>query len=296
MTNRAAEASAAPAAPAPTSTTRTALPSSLLGARSAAPAAEAVEPPPAASGGLADGVAIPPTVSSGADANVPQFGTFTPAKSKYYPGQVVDPVSGTHYDSDTGQPVAAPAADKPVEKKTRAKKSDEGDDIEITWVNPLTMGHLVARFLGIFAILLCAGSAIAYFAPSAYVAPLLLVNFIGAILLTVMRVVPWQDEDSDDVFLMIVLTLAFGPIVSLVIYSVLTALRQDGNPAMLGIMSVAALTRIGIGLATGTLSSWWQLMPFPLTGFTVEMMFVNWAGLVALAGWYMANVFHKLDE
>lgn len=293
MTARTAEAPAVPQNPAaPASTTRTALPSSLLGGgRTATPASEAVEPPPAVSGGLADGVAIPPAVAS-ADANVPQFGTFTPAKSKYYAGQVVDPVSGTHYDSDTGQPTAAPPkAETPADKKRSA-----GDDIEFEWhAPPVTMGHLVARFLGVFAILLCAGAAIAFFAPAAYVAPLLLVNFIGAVLMTVMRVVPWQDEDSDDVFLMIVLTLAFGPVVSLIIYSVLTALRQDGNPAMIGVMGVAALTRLGVGLAIGKLG-WWQLMPFPLTGFAVEMMFMNWAGLVALAGWYFANVFHKFDE
>jgi hypothetical protein len=283
------QAAAAPPTAVPASTSRTALPSSLLGgARTTAPLADSVEPPPAVEGGLADGVAIPPAVSSATDANVPQIGLFTPAKSKYYAGQVVDPVSGTHYDADTGKPTA-------TAKKPERRREDK--EIEFNWdTAPVTMGKLVARFLGVFAILLAAGSAIAYLAPAAYVVPLLLVNFIGGLLLPVMRAVPWQDEDSDDVFLMIVLTLAFGPIVSLVIYSVLTAVRQDGNPAMLGVMGVAALTRIGIGMATGTLSAWWQLMPFPLTGWSATMMFVNWAGLVALVGWYFGNIFHKFDE
>jgi hypothetical protein len=156
--------------------------------------------------------------------------------------------------------------------------------------------NVVFRYLAVFAVLLGIGMAVAYFAPAAYVAPLLLVNFIGALLLPVMGVVPWQDEDSDDVFLMIVLTLAFGPVVSLVIYSVLTALRQDGNPAIIGILAVAMLTRIGIGVVAGNVSTWWHLMPFPMTGFSVPLMLVNWAGLFALTGWYFANVFHKFDE
>ncbi|HEV2471868.1 MAG TPA: hypothetical protein VGS41_04340, partial [Chthonomonadales bacterium] len=41
------------------------------------------------------------------DLHVPALGTFTAAKSRYYPGQVVDPVSGTHYDSDSGRPTSA---------------------------------------------------------------------------------------------------------------------------------------------------------------------------------------------
>lgn len=290
IVNRAGE-SPASAPTAPASTSRTALPSALLGGGKP-PVTDAEDI--TISGGLADGVAIPPAAATPSDTHVPELGTFTPAKSKYYPGQVLDPVSGTHYDSASGTPTSVPVT---PQERTEARKEAKEKDIEFIWDKPqATMWHLVGRYLGVFAILLALGILAAAIAPGSYVVPLLLTNFIGGMLLPVMRVVPWQDEDSDDVFLMVVLTLAFGPVVSLIIYSVLTALRQDGNPAILGILAVAMLARVGIGLASGTLQSWWQVMPFPLQGFSVSLMLVNWAGLAALVGWYVANVFHKLDE
>ena len=280
------------------STSRTALPTALLGgARAVSPATELAEGASATGGGLADGIAIPPPVATSPNANVPQMGTFTPAKSKYYPGQVVDPLSGTHYDSESGRPnVQPPAPPKPAETPKKTSKRD-GSEIEFIWdKTPHTMLNVVMRYIAYFGVLMLVGMGATFFIPATFVPALLLVNFIGAMMLPVLGVVPWQDEDSDDVFLMIVLTLVFGPVVSLVIYSVLTAMRQDGNPAILGILAVAMLARVGIGVAAGNVTSWWDLTPFPLTGFTPQMMLINWVGFVALAGWYFANVFHKLDE
>ncbi|MDW8208146.1 MAG: hypothetical protein RMJ43_09935 [Chloroherpetonaceae bacterium] len=273
----------------PPSGGRTALPVELLsGSQATTPTTGA----PAPRDGLAEGVTLPPVAPGSTGPRVPELGTFTPAKSKYYPGQVVDPVSGTHYDAETGQVTSAPAATGEAAGATRT-----GKDIEIVWDEPQpTMWHLVARYAGVFAILLALGVLAVTQNPGSFPIALLLTNFIAGMLLPVMRVVPWQDEDSDDVFLMLVLTVAFGPVVSLIFYSVLTALRQDGNPAIVGVLAVSMLTRVGLGLAAGNIQSWWHLMPFPAQGFTVGMMLINWAGLIALAGWYFGNVFHKFDE
>jgi hypothetical protein len=117
---------------APVSTSRTALPTALLGgARAASPATDLAEGAATMEGGLAEGISLPPAVPTSPEASAPQFGTFTPAKSKYYPGQVVDPVSGTHYDSDTGRPVAT---------ATKQEPKKEEKVIEFIWdKRPVTM-------------------------------------------------------------------------------------------------------------------------------------------------------------
>ena len=70
-------------------------------------------------------------------------------------------------------------------------------------------------------------------------------------LMPVMRVVPWQDEDSDDVLIYLLLTLIFGPAISLVVYGVLAAMRQSFNPAVFGMLGVTLLARVVTALAAG---------------------------------------------
>jgi hypothetical protein len=239
-------------------------------------------------GGLADGIAAPTNAPT--PSNVPQLGTFTPAKSKYYSGQVIDPVSGTHYDSETGKATTATSAETtPNVAKT--------EDIVLNWDKPeVTMSAVLGKFLGVFAIVLAVAVGIASLAPTATVVALIVANFVGGLLLPVFGIVPWQDEDSDDAILMFLLSLMFGPVVSLIIYGGLTAIRQDGNAAVVGVLAVGALSHLVIRGLTGQIGSFMALMPFPTAGYSVSIMLLNWTGLFAMIGWFVANVFHKFDE
>jgi hypothetical protein len=224
------------------------------------------------------------------------MGTFRPAKSKYYAGQVLDPASGTHYDSDTGRPTAAPP--RPPEAKLVQKLPDEEVEAEgpSVWVS-------VGKFALVYAVLLAFGLVLAHQAgpgpragtlgPGALIA-LCGVQFLAGLLMPVMRAVPWQDEDSDDVLTFIILTFVFGPIISIVIYCIVALMRQDANPAVAGLMLVAAVTRFGVEIAAGTLTGM-RVMPW-LGSFSIPILLINWTGLLGLIGWYMANLFHKLDE
>lgn len=240
-------------------------------------------------GGLADGFSAPSRTSE--TANVPQLGTFTPAKSKYYSGQVLDPVSGTHYDADTGKPITATSAETTTAGKT--------DKVVLHWDAPEkehSMAAVVGKFLGIFGVILIVGAIFAALAPAGMLAPLLIANFAGGLLLPVLGVVPWQDEDSDDAMLMFVLMLLFGPVVAFFIYGVLTMVRQTGNAAVVGVLAVAALSNVVIRFAAHDLHRFSDLMPFQSGSYSVSLMFLSWAGLLAMAGWFFANVFHKFDE
>ena len=258
-------------------------------AQSAAPSARMGQPVvEGEAGGLADGFSAPSRAPE--NANVPQLGTFTPAKSKYYSGQILDPVSGTHYDADTGKPTTATSAETTPGKK---------DTVVLNWDTPETevsMAAVVGKFLGIFGVILLVSAIFAAIVPSAMLAPLLIANFAGGLLLPVLGVVPWQDEDSDDAIPMFLLLLMFGPVVALIIYGVITLVRQTGNAAVVGVLAVGALSNIVIRFAAHGLHRFSDLMPFQSNSYSVALMFLSWTGLLAVAGWFFANVFHKFDE
>lgn len=242
--------------------------------------------PDSGTGGLAGYASAPASVAPA--QNVPQLGTFQAQNSKYYAGTVVDPVSGTHYDADTGK-----TADEAAQELRRRRKEPE---VVLHWDDEKsTQTNVLARYVGVFAAVLVAAGIWAHITPQLYVLPLVIAQFVGALLMPVLGVAPWQDEDSDHVFIFVVLTFAFGPAVGLVIYGVVALLRQDANPAVLGCFAVAALSRIVCELSAGGLS-FSQLMPFSSLTFDINAMAITWSAFAALAGWYMANVFHKFDE
>jgi hypothetical protein len=298
------------AAPAPASaahSSRPALPATLLGTTTPTVSMPA-QPGHGGSGGLSGSTALADAVSPGQaeqappgglsaayqaaeELHVPPFGMFPSEKSKYYPGQMVDPVSGTHYDSENGMPTHV---------HTNGNGRSRPQDIVLHWDDAAAPARanrdLVIRFLAAFGGILVVAGLVAHLLPEIYAIPLVLAQFLGALLLPVMRVVPWADEDADDVFLFLLLTLAGGPLVALVVYGVISALRQNTNPAILGCLSIALVARLVIGSAAGGFA-WGALNPFAQVGkFDWHLLLVNWSGLAALAGWYAASVFHKLDE
>lgn len=163
---------------------------------------------------------------------------------------------------------------------------------------------LLLGYLGVFAVILLVMGALCYIKPNLYVAPMLITMFVGTLLLPVMRVTPWVEEDADDLVWFIALTLLFGPLVGFVIYAVVFLARQGGNPSVLGGMAVTALARtVAEAAAHGT-----AILPHlfqatsPFNGLShidaelVKTLLLNWAGFLSIAGWYAATVFHKADE
>jgi hypothetical protein len=249
------------------------------------------------SGGLAEGIAArgrQPVAQMAGELNVPTLGTFTATNSKYYAGQVVDAISGTQYDAATGQVTAGP--------NVAAARNEPS--IEFHWDDDVigTPRHL-SRFAGVFAIiLLLTGLCTAQF-KAFYVIPLVVAQIGAGLLLPVMRVVPWQDEDSDDLWWLLGLTLVFGPGIGLIAYAVKALVLQEYNMAVIGLFVVGFLiyltTQIALGgFSLGLLGPPWTQINIVRGNEPVGIaqMFVNWSVLLAMAGWFGANVFHKLDE
>ena len=254
----------------------------------------------AETGGLADGFSAGKRPVS-RPTGIPAMGTFTAANSKYYTGQVVDPLSGTHYDSATGQ-------------ATSVTPQQKGDDIVFQWDDPTSTPRHIGRFAMAFAGLLVVMGALVHLLPDYAALPLLIVLFAAGVLLPVMRAVPYQSDDTDDLVWFVLLTLLFGPGIGLLIYSVKAALLRDMNIAVLGLLTVSFLGYIVFqmvapiapltpddgqvkAISEGLFSIMKLAPPWTQAGrYGYAAMLYNWAGMVTMAGWFMANMFRKLDE
>jgi hypothetical protein len=260
------------------------------------------EPEPEEVVGLASGVSASarPNMPSSADMHIQAAlsGTNGMVQSKYYSGQMVDTISGTQYDAATG---AVTSAAQP------APAAGNAQDIIFHWDDPdEAAAPMLGKFASIFVMVLVVCGLVANFLPDAWVAPLCISTFLGGMLLPVFRVIPWQDEDSDDAVILLLLTLTMGPAVGLACYCVICLIRQEWNSSAIGCMGVAVVSRIVMELCAKHGFSlpmvnvpWVQPPPAATPEESVSLpanIMICYTALLAMAGWYIANVFHKADE
>lgn len=235
-------------------------------------------------------VPAPAAATAGSDRaatarqGVPVMGTFQAQKSKYYADQVVDPISGKHYDADTGE-----TTDTPVQMAEDVLQNDRAEQLKHTGVYA---GALA------MAIMLCA--ALAHWIPDWYLALIAALNVAAGMAMPPLGVVDYGEDDSSDVALAISLILILGPIVGGMAYGVIAIMRMDANPAIVGIFISYLLIRFPLQLAAGTGigESLQSLVPFapPPDGNWGTHLALQWLPFATMAGWYMAAVFHKPDE
>ena len=203
---------------------------------------------------------------------VPQLGTFTAQKSKYYSDKVMDPVSGAHYDADTG-------------------KTIEGDilPIEIEEVNEVRQLVINSAFLIVMA-------GIAFFIAknntSSYLVLLGVTNFAAGIAMPLFRTVPFAEEDSEDLPWFLGLCIILGPLVGAILYGFICMVRQNFSAGTIGVFVSYLVLRFTLDAATGHALQ--KIMPF--NEFTGETLGAQAMILVTLMGWYAAAPFHKPDE
>jgi hypothetical protein len=208
----------------------------------------------------------------------PVLGTFQAQKSKYYADKVMDTISGTHYDADTGQ-----ATDANVVMVEDLARDERQEQIKST-----------ANYLGSLALLATLASVAVHFVPSWYLGLMAVSNFVACMLMTVMRVVPFSDDDSSDMPLALALFLLAGPFVGFIAYIILGIMKQDANPAIIGIFITYLCIRIPLDLVYGASLS--NLFNLPFADITPAGLATMWMTFAGLLGWLCANMFHKTDE
>ncbi len=249
--------------------------------RSASPPKAASTPAPVASvAGDGAAAAAAPALRQG----VPRFGTFRAQKSKYYADQVLDPVSGRHYDADSGE-----TTDKPVEMREDPAADERTDLLRQTGI-----------YLAGLAFVIGIGALAVRVIPQWYLAVIAALNIAGGMAMPPLRVVPFGEDDSSDVAWAIPLILVLGPIVGGMAYGVIAIMRQDANPAVVGIFITYLLIRFPIQLAAGAGvgESLQSLVPFapPAGGRWADHLALQWLPFAGMAGWYMASFMHRADE
>ncbi len=227
---------------------------------------EVKSPPPAPAEGNGNGAA----------AGVPAIGTFTAQKSRYYPEKVYDPVSGAHYDADTG--VAEPPP-----------RVGEDSDRDIEPIYPLNQ---LAINLAILIGLAVIGALTVRSHPDWYLSLLGVTNFLAGMIMPMLRTVPFGDDDSTDIGVVIALILILGPFVGAILYFFFCFVKQDFSPGMVGVFVSYLVLRFALdavlGLPIAKIMPWYE--------FTPETIGAQIMPFVTIAGWYAADVFHKPDE
>ncbi len=201
------------------------------------------------------------------------------------------------------------AAAKPVEAP---RKRVHVDDLEIDEVKIHRSPAVgLAMYVGIMVPVLGLLAAVGHFLPAVYVIGWIAAQFAGGLLLPLLRVTPFSDEDSDDIALAVVLTFLFGPAAGFVIYLLIGLLKQNINASIAGCLFVATLCRITVDVArpqAGAMNIVHVLMyTMPFTPIhnaehlalgwpLIRTLLLDWMSLVTLLGWIAAVMFRKLDE
>ena len=131
--------------------------------------------PTAEPGGLADGVTAPRVANTQAENRLPRMDAVGTEQSKYYSGQVVDPVAGTHYNAASG--AATDTATRP-----------KVDTLEIDWDPVVPISTLVGRYLFAFAGVVAITCLLAHAYSAYYVITLIAAGFVAGVLLPIMLV------------------------------------------------------------------------------------------------------------
>jgi len=136
--------------------------------------------------------------------------------------------------------------------------------------------------------------------PQWYLAFIAALNIAAGMAMPPLGVVPYGEDDSSDVAFALPLILVLGPIVGGMAYGVIALMRQDANPAIVGIFVTYLLIRFPLQFAAGAgvAESLQSLVPFspPPDGNWGAHLALQWLPFATVIGWYMASFFHKPDE
>jgi hypothetical protein len=116
-------------------------------------------------------------------------------------------------------------------------------------------------------------------------------NFASCIMMPLIGVAPFGEDDSEDLALAGGFYLILGPPVGGIVYSVIGAIKQGVNPALVGIFITYVLIRLNMDhFAAKNLR---DMLPMQggIMGFFTHLIF-----LAGMAGWYAAGIFHKPNE
>ncbi len=278
-----AKRSKTPASPLPPATSRGHLPTSAY----TPPTQAAPRIIPASSDQLAAAIAQLKPISD-QDASAKQFDASAAAETALA-STAIQTSEPTERVETSGREAAEPTR--------QIKQAAPVEEEEEEFVPPNTKLITLRYSLAVAMILIAAGG-LTYIQKFPWGLPLVAAEFLGGILLPLMQVVPWADEDPDDLRIYFFLNLTLGPLAGFLVYIVISFLRQTVNPALVGCFLITSLSLISIQLGLGNVNLQ-NTIPWVyqhLSEALVEHLLFTWSGLIAIIGWYSAGFFRRLDE
>ena len=200
---------------------------------------------------------------------------------------MVDTVSGAHYDADTGETTTAPA---------------EVPDLLANLQEEERREHLLAaiRYAGVLAGIVVVACLLTWIAKPMHLLWLALANLGACMAMPVIGVVPFAEDDSEDIPWAIGILFILGPAVGALAYAVLCVVRATFSPGIIGIFVTYLAIRIPLDGVSGNIGRLFQaMMPFqqPAADSTWATHLASlWIVFAGVVGWYSAAMFRHTDE
>ena len=155
----------------------------------------------------------------------------------------------------------------------------------------------IEKYLGVMALPLAAGMAIAHYFPAAWLGPFLALLFASGLTLGSFRVIGYYDDEFFDVAILLAAVMVTGPVYATAVYIALCVGKRDWNFSLLGLMASYFVIRLAIGSAAHGFS---DTVRYMLT-FNVCFGFIDWSLLllpscVLIGGWITASFTRPLNE
>lgn len=147
------------------------------------------------------------------------------------------------------------------------------------------------QYLGCVATIVVLSILVLRDLPSSYLITMGVANFASCILMPLIGVAPFGEDDSEDFALGLGLFLIMGPLVGGIIYSVIGMIKQSANPGIIGVFLTYLIIRLNLDLFLH--KSLQMMLPLQggVAGYAPQALI-----LAGIAGWYAAGIYHKHDE
>ncbi len=147
------------------------------------------------------------------------------------------------------------------------------------------------QYLGCLVVIVILSLLVLRQLPSTYLFVMGAANFASCILMPLIGVAPFGEDDSEDIALGLGLFLIMGPLAGGIIYSVIGMIKQSVNPAIIGVLLTYLIIRLNLDVFLHRSLEFMLPWQGGIAEYAPQALV-----LAGIAGWYAAGVFHKHDE
>ena len=155
-----------------------------------------------------------------------------------------------------------------------------------------TLGERWEKCLAFCLPLVVLSILIIHFIPGAFYWVAALNLFVIPVIMSGLRAIPPYEEAILDCTIMLVVTFLVGPLIGLVVYAIVCAIKQEANSAILAILVLNLLVKYLFAFAFSTTLDLGSMLTFG-----VLLSFMSFGGvLLSFVGWLMGGFFRPISD